>query len=236
MNQRVTGARLVSCILPVFNGAPYLTEALESVFAQTYRPIEIIAVDDGSTDDTPAVLQRFADRVRIVRQANAGPAAARNHGLRLCQGSFVAFLDADDLWHVDKLARQVAHLETRPAVDGCVTHARNFWIADLRDEAEQFRDHRISQPLPGYLASTLLARRAVFETVGHFKTDLGFGHSTEWFLRAQARGVVMEELPAVLYYRRLHHNNRSRKLGHASRDEFLNLVKAHLDRKRQRDT
>jgi glycosyltransferase involved in cell wall biosynthesis len=228
-----TSPPLVSCIVPVFNGERYLREALDSIFAQPYRPIEVIVVDDGSTDATPAVLATYADRILSFRQANAGPAAARNHGVREARGELIAFLDADDLWHVDKLVRQIACLDTHADRGGCVTHARNFWIDELQEEAAQFRGHRITQPMPGYLASTLMVRRPVFQSVGEFDTSLGFGHSTDWFLRAASRGVIIEELPEVLYYRRLHHTNRTRQLGHASRDEFLRLVKAHLDRRRK---
>lgn len=232
----MTGNMRVSTIVPVFNGAPYVAEALESIFAQTYPPFEIIVIDDGSTDATPAVLARFADRAHVVRQPNAGPAAARNHGLRLASGELIAFLDADDLWHTDKLLRQATFLAERSEVPGCVTHAQNFWISELSEEAEQLRDHRIAKPLPGYLASTLVVRRAAFDTVGLFDAELGFGHSTDWFLRAAACGLVLAEIPEVLYYRRLHHTNRSRQLGEQSRDEFLHLVKAHLDRQRRRGT
>jgi glycosyltransferase involved in cell wall biosynthesis len=225
---------LVSCIVPVFNGERYLREALDSLFAQTYRPIEVIVVDDGSTDGTPAVVAAYADRVRAFQQANAGPAAARNRGVREARGDLIAFLDADDLWHASKAGRQVACLEARPDRGACVTHVQNFWISELQEEAARFRDSRLTQPLPAYLALALMARREVFEAVGEFDTTLGFGHSTDWFLRAAARGVLVEELREVLYYRRIHHTNRSRQLGQASRDEFLHLVKAHLDRQRQK--
>jgi glycosyltransferase involved in cell wall biosynthesis len=180
-------------------------------------------------------LAAYADRARIVRQANGGPAAARNLGCQLASGELIAFIDADDLWHEDKTARQVAYLATRPQVDGVVTHARNFWIAELSDEAERLREHRVARALPGYLASTLLVRRAAFHAVGEFSTKLSYGHSTDWFLRAYAQGIVVEVIPEVLYQRRLHHSNRSRQRAHQSRDEFLHLVKAHLDRQRRRD-
>ena len=224
---------LVSCIVPVFNGERYLRAALESILRQAHRPIEIIVVDDGSTDATPDVVAAYAGCVRSLQQANAGPAAARNCGVRAARGAFIGFLDADDLWHPDKLAQQMARFVARPELDLCFTHLRNFWIAELSDDAVRFRGHRIMQPLPAYAASTLLARRRVFESVGEFDATLRFGHSTEWFLRATERGVVSEMLPEVLYYRRLHHSNRSRRLGAASRDEYLDIVKAHLHRQRR---
>jgi hypothetical protein len=127
----------------------------------------------------------------------------------------------------------MARLVARPELDLCFAHAQNFWIAELREEQSRFRDHRIAQPLPAYLASTMLARRRAFEAVGDFDTSLRFGHSTEWYMRATARGVVAEMMPEVLYYRRLHHGNRSRLLREDSREEFLHLIKGHLDRRRR---
>jgi glycosyltransferase involved in cell wall biosynthesis len=225
---------LVSCIVPVFNGERYLREALDSVLQQTYRQLELIVVDDGSTDGTAEIVVSYGDRLSALRQTNAGPAAARNRGLDETRGEFVAFLDADDLWHADKLIRQMARFAMRPDLDVCVTHARNFWIPELAEEEARFRQHRMARPLPGYLPSTMLARRRAFDLVGVFDATLGFGHSTEWFLRGAARGAVVEAMPDVLYYRRIHHTNRSRQMNAASRDEYLRLVKAHLDRRRGR--
>src|SRR6267378_3262722 len=93
---------LISCIIPVFNGARYLREAVESILGQTYRPIEIIIVDDGSTDNTADVVKNYGDQVRYVCQPNGGPSAARNQGVSVAQGAFVAFLDQDDVWHPEK--------------------------------------------------------------------------------------------------------------------------------------
>jgi glycosyltransferase involved in cell wall biosynthesis len=101
-------APLISCVVPVFNGERYLGEALDSILAQTYRPLELLVVDDGSTDGTAALVTRYRDQIRPLFQPNAGQAAARNLGLSVARGEFVAFLDADDLWHPEKLARQMA--------------------------------------------------------------------------------------------------------------------------------
>lgn len=218
--------------MPVFNGARYLAEALESVFAQTHRSLEVVVVDDGSTDETPAVIARYGDRVRAFAQANAGPAAARNLGVREARGEFVAFIDADDLWLPQKLSLQLARFAARPELELCFTLVRNFWIPELEQEASRFREHRIAKPLPGLLTSTLLARRDVFDAVGEFDPGLGHTHSTDWILRARARGAVAETLPEVLYQRRIHGANRSRLHADASRDEYFDLVKLQLDRRR----
>ncbi len=112
---------LISCIVPVFNGERYLREALDSIFAQTYRPLEILVADDGSTDRTPYIAAAFGNRLRYLRQDNQGPAAARNLGIRAATGEFIAFLDADDVWHPEKLERQMARFQVRPELDYCVT-------------------------------------------------------------------------------------------------------------------
>lgn len=226
---------LITCIVPVFNGELYLREALESIFQQTYGGrCEVIVVDDGSTDSTPEVLRSFGDRLRSVRQPNSGPAAARNRGLALATAPFIAFLDADDLWDPRKSELQMACLVARPELDACFGYALNFWIPELAAEAAKFSEHRIARPLPAYLPSAMLVRREVFERVGEFDPSLEHGHSMEWVLRAAECGVVWEMLPDIVYRRRLHYSNRSRVLQNDSRDEFLVLIKAHLDRQRRR--
>ena len=227
-------APLVSCIVPVFNGERYLGEALESILRQTHPRLEVIVVDDGSTDGTSGIVAGYGSRIRGLFQTNAGPAAARNRGLAAARGELVGFLDADDLWHPEKLARQVGRFHTRPELDACVTHVQNFWVPELREEEERCRDEPRGRPVPGYVTQALLARRGAFESVGPFDAALPHGDSTEWFLRARERGAVVELLEDVLVYRRLHGTNRSRRLAANSRDRYLHLVKQSLDRRRER--
>lgn len=224
---------LISCIVPVFNGERYLREAIESILAQTYRPLEIIVADDGSTDKTAAVVAGYGERVQYLHQSNAGPAAARNLGLRAAQGEFVAFLDGDDLWHPEKLARQMARFQARPNLELCLTHVRNFWIPELHEEAARFRKHRRAEALPGYITSALLARHTLFHTVGQFDAALRHGDDTDWFLRVAEHGAVIELLRDVLTYHRMHHANLSRRHAAASREEYVRIVKAALDRRRR---
>jgi GT2 family glycosyltransferase len=103
----------VSVIIPTYNCARYLPEAIDSVLAQTYRDFEIIVVDDGSTDDTPDVLARYGEAILVIRQPNQGRGAARNAGILAARGQYIAFLDADDLWLPEKLEKQVALLRAR---------------------------------------------------------------------------------------------------------------------------
>ena len=194
----------------------------------------MLVVDDGSTDGTPAVIARHGGRVRAFHQANAGPAAARNLGLREARGAFIAFLDADDLWAPTKLERQYASFERRPELDLSVTMVQNFWTADLRDEEAHFSQHRLAQPVPGYSTVALLARRSVFDRVGCFDESWRHVHDTEWFARVRAHGLITDVLPDVLVHRRLHATNRSRLGAAASRDEYLQMVQASLTRQRGR--
>jgi len=226
-------APLISCIIPVFNGERFLRETLDSILAQGYRPLEIIVADDGSTDGTAEAVAFYGEQVRYLRQANQGPAAARNFGLGAAHGEFIAFIDQDDLWHPEKLTRQLARFEVRPELDISVTHVRLFWADDLRREEEKFRGHRITRDLPGYITGTLLGRRALFERVGPFDVRLRYGDAMGWFLRAGEHGAIIELLPDVLLYHRIHRSNLSRREGDKSRSEFLHILKASLDRRRR---
>ena len=112
----------VSVVVPTYNSPALLRATLDSVFAQTFADFELVVIDDGSTDDTPAMLASIADpRLRVVRQANAGIGHARNRGIDESRGTYVALLDHDDLWHPEKLATQVAFLREHPDCAGCCT-------------------------------------------------------------------------------------------------------------------
>jgi glycosyltransferase involved in cell wall biosynthesis len=225
---------LVSCIVPVHDAERYLAEALDSVLAQTHRAIEVIVADDGSTDATRAIAESHGDRLRWVSQPTAGPAATRNLGLGASRGDLVAFLDADDRWHPEKLARQVARLAARPDIDVSLTHVQLFWDDPECEEARHYRDHPRAGGVPGFATTTLLARRRAFDAVGPLDAGLWFADSVDWFLRAREQGLVFDVLPDVLAYHRMHAGNLTRRREGASRDEFLRVVRAGLVRRRAR--
>ena len=108
---------LISVIIPTFNRASYIVEAVESVLTQSYAPVELIVVEDGSTDDTRQTLMGLSEKFHYLRQENSGVAAARNAGIAIATGSFLAFLDSDDLWLNDKLQQQMALFLRTPATD-----------------------------------------------------------------------------------------------------------------------
>jgi GT2 family glycosyltransferase len=119
-------APLVSVIIPTYNRAAMIQEALDSVLAQSYSDFEVIVVDDGSTDGTAAALARYGDTLRVLSQARRGVAAARNSGVRIAKGKYVAFLDSDDLWLANKLEIQTAFMAQNPWIEICQTE--EIWI------------------------------------------------------------------------------------------------------------
>lgn len=225
----------ISCVIPAFNAERYLGEALESVLGQTLPPDEVIVVDDGSTDGTADVAARYADRILYLRQDNAGQAAARNHGVEVASGKLLAFQDADDLWHPEKLARQAARFEARPELDVSLTHIRNFWESELAREEEAMADHILASPkLPGYTCQTMMVSRRGLERIGPFNAALRFGEDIEWFMRAREAGVVLELLPDVLVRRRFHPGNLTRRVGSQPlRDGLVDLLHDSLRRRRE---
>lgn len=221
-------ADLVSVVIPVYNGARYLEETLNSVLAQSYQPLEVIVVDDGSSDGTSDLLLRFGDRITRITQDNQGQAAARNRGIAAARGEYIAFLDADDLWHANKLTRQIAHLQSTSGTDACVTLIENFVSPELRGSLDKV----LSGAKPGYSVVSLVTGRRFLDRIGMFDETLQHAADTEWFLRAQAMDAKVDVLPEVLVYRRLHDHNRSLQFAGRSRREYLKLIKASLDRKR----
>ena len=224
---------VISCIVPVFNGERYLNEAIDNIFKQSYQPLEVIVVDDGSTDKTKAVATAYGEKVHYLWQSNAGPWVARNLGISVANGDFVAFLDADDLWHSEKLARHMAHFQEHPKLDVSVCMIQNFWTSELYEEEEKFKNNRRAKPMPGYVCPGMVARKNQFEKVGVFDKDLRHAAATDWFLRAKRKGTIVELLPDTLVFRRLHQHNRSRMHASSSQNEYLKILQAHIKEGRQ---
>jgi glycosyltransferase involved in cell wall biosynthesis len=149
--------------MPVYNGAKYLRPALDSVLAQTYAPIEIVAVDDGSTDESAEVLAGYGPRLVMLRQANAGVSAARNTGIQAARGEFIAFLDQDDWWLPEKVARQVA-LFTADERLGLVHTAFEQFSTLKNGYVDTVYDTRNSSLLHGRCYQQLLLGNAIFNS------------------------------------------------------------------------
>jgi glycosyltransferase involved in cell wall biosynthesis len=224
---------LISCIVPVLNAERYLAETIDSILAQTYRPIEVLVVDGGSTDGTVEVIRSFgAPVMHLHNPENPAAASGRNLGLAAARGPFVAFLDGDDLWLPGKLAAQMARFEARPDLEVSLTHLENFWSPDVAPDDRWFRGDRRPTIVPGYSPVTVLARRDVFDRHGPWDVSQGYAANSEWFVRIRAMGVTIELLPDAFVRRRLHAANVSRVQASTIYDDHFRLVQSSLDRRR----
>lgn len=199
----------VSVIIPTYNCAHYLGQAIESAMSQTFRDFEIIVLDDGSTDNTSEVIRQYGDDIKYIRQANRGLPAARNRAIESSSGEFVALLDADDWWEPTKLSEQVPLLEADPEAGLAYTDLRVVY-----DDGTVIPSFLSSRPLAasGYvfdrlllsgfiLPSTVLMRRTCFEQAGRFDESMRSHEDVDLWLRiCQKWKVVL--VPDALTHRR----------------------------------
>lgn len=225
--------KLVSAIIPAYNAGKYLSQAIDSVLAQTYRPVEIVVADDGSTDATAAIARSYPE-VSYVYQPNQGPPVARNAGLAHSIGEMIAFLDADDYWPPHKLAEQNEYLATHPELGCVVGRCQNFleegtqkpgWIPESMFERDAV--------ILGLQAS--LIHRHVFDRVGGFDVRYRIGDDLEWFFRVREAGIPIGFMSSIMVYRRIHGANISQNQN-AVASATIRILKEHLDRERLRDS
>ncbi|TMB52645.1 MAG: glycosyltransferase [Deltaproteobacteria bacterium] len=215
---------LVSFVIPTYNCAPYLTESLESILAQTFRDFEVVVVDDGSTDHTWTVLARYSDHATIVRAPHGGLSAARNAGLSAARGEWIAFHDADDVALPDRLAFQVEFLRGQSTYDAVFCNGER--MADPGAEprpvvppaiARRWAGRRVGaaalfQGYPVYFQGALVPRRA-FDAAGEFDTSLRVQPDIEYGYRLFA-GCAATFVDRVVFRYRWHAtNNSSDRLG-----------------------
>ena len=221
---------MVSVVIPAYNCERFLAEAIESVLAQSYRPNEVIVVDDGSTDQSANIARSYKE-IQYIYQPNQGLAVTRNRGLAIAQGEFIAFLDADDVWLPNKLKVQVEHLTEHPDVGLNVCRIENFL------------DPGVSLPPGGgdvplmkeqINLGTMVVRRDVFSRVGAFDPDYRLADDFDWVARAKDLGIPVKILPDVLMRRRIHETNLSHDM-QTRKANWFRLFKASIDRQgRQR--
>lgn len=186
---------IVSVIIPTYNRKHFLLEAVDSVFAQTYRDLEVIVVDDGSTDGTGEALGRHKPRLIYTYQANKGAGAARNRGIELARGEFIAFLDSDDLWLPKKLEIQVAFMDQNPEAQICYTD--EIWVrkgvrVNPRKKHTKYSGWIYSHCLPLCIISpsSALIREEVFGHIGTFDPRLPVCEDYDLWLRVACRFPV----------------------------------------------
>jgi glycosyltransferase involved in cell wall biosynthesis len=224
---------LVSVIIPNYNYSQYLSQAIDSVLAQSYPLVEVIVVDDGSTDDSIAKLWRYGKQIRYVQQQNKGVAAARNRGVQESVGELIAFLDSDDLWLPSKIEKQIEQFNARPELGlihcGVIEFNEQTGRETRRLDGQQgwVANELLLLQRPVILGggSGLMIRRKIYQEIGGFDTD--FSTSADWDLfyqiaRRYQIGFIAE--PLVMY--RMHDSNMHSNVNVMEHDMLLGFQKA----------
>lgn len=218
----------ISAVVPTYNNAEYIADAINSILTQTHPVDEIIIIDDGSTDNTEAIIdaitKKTAHKITYIKQENQGPSSARNRGVEAANGDWLAFLDADDIWTPDKIALQVEALEREPllkliAADMCEIDQQGKPLVESVLAKHQLLEKfqaLSGKPVPNALnalltknfipTGTVLANRAIVIAAGGFNTHIRFGEDLELWAKIAADHPITC-LPTVMMHRRQHDNN-----------------------------
>jgi glycosyltransferase involved in cell wall biosynthesis len=221
---------LVTVLIPTFNYGRFVPEAVESALAQTYPHREIIVVDDGSTDDTPSRLAPYRDRIQYIYQANRGPDAARNTGIRAARGEFIGLLDADDLWHPRKLELQMQVFRDHPQAGlvaaGDVLDLGQGWPIIDDQQPRQVLSFTVEDLVVSsrFGASSVLIRKACLDRVGLFEDFPGVEDRDLWLRIAEQFAVLKLLVP--LWWYRIHGSSASFAVIRMEQMELTVLQKA----------
>lgn len=217
----------ISVVMSVWNGAAYLNEAIDSILNQTYAPVELIVVDDGSTDETSSIITAYGGRLRHITQNNSGQAAGFVAGIAIATGRYLAFQDADDTWALEKLARQYAALSD-PTLEAVFCLSKQFVSPELPDVSAIQPRHAV---MVGEQASCMLIRRQAFDRIGNFDPS---SQTTfiEWLGRAKQMALSYKVVEDVLHHRRLHASNFGRLFPEARDKSLLAALRLQIVRSR----
>jgi glycosyltransferase involved in cell wall biosynthesis len=221
------GSPPIHAIVTCYNVGRFLDETLASVFSQTTTAHTVTVVDDGSTDDTQAVLARHGSRLSVVSRNNGGISAARNSGIASVTDGLVAFLDGDDLWTPESLDCRLAAFLADPRLDlvyGAVRQFRSVDTAEGRVRAPH------GEPLQARLAGSMLIRRDFFDRIGLFNEAFRIGETIDWVARAAESGARIACVEPVVLERRIHGDNTVIREKQRTGD-YLRALKASIDRR-----
>ncbi|MDA8277374.1 MAG: glycosyltransferase family A protein [Actinomycetota bacterium] len=191
----------ISVVVTCYNGAATIAETINSILDQRSEPLEIIAVDDGSTDASVEILQGYGDEIRLIVRENGGPSRARNTGIAAAQGSWICFCDGDDLWHPDKLSRQIEASHKNPEIKIFATSWRRRSEELSSDDTG---NHIVKRTdlirLNQFQTSTVMIEASIFQEVGGFDPNVDVAEDWEMWIRAcQLSDVLIDESPLVMY-------------------------------------
>ena len=212
---------LVSVIMAAYNAAEHIGEALQSALAQEWQPLEVVVVDDGSTDGTAEIVQSYPDVV-YAQQENQGPSAARNAAVERSSGQFVANFDSDDLLPPTRVGDQARFLLAHPEV-GAV-FGRQEWI----NAPEWMARDKVYGDVDGIPLSSVMFRREVFFELGGYDTSFVHGEDMDLLVRMRERGIEYQVIPEIVLYRR--YQPSSLTGGRAPHEPLLRSLRAKLGR------
>jgi len=226
----------VSVIVPAYNAGPFLREALESVVAQSRPLLEVIVVNDGSTDDTGAVADAVARDhavVRVIHQENGGPSVARNTAIEVAKGEFLAFLDADDAMLPDRIEYQVGYLLAHPGADIVIGSVERSAEVGVEFDAEFLKHERIADEFAdGVNLMAMTARATAFATLGLFDPSYRLSEDYHWLVRAYRQERTIAIVPRVVGRRRLHAANVSSAVDDV-RNQMFRVLREHIREKHE---
>ena len=221
--------QLIDVIIAVYNGEKFIKEAITSVQQQSWENLSLIIVNDGSTDDTAALvlnMQKEDTRIVLLQQEHLGVSSALNKGIEGSTADYIAFLDADDLWHKDKLQKQMRFMNAN-AGDVCFCFLEEFeTLEDIVGPAHRARP----LPMKGISKTAMLIHKNAFKKYGYFNKDVHIGDFIEWYSRLVRDKKDILMLEEVLVYRRVHTNNTTHSV---DKNSYVKLIKDHLDKMRK---
>lgn len=221
---------LVSVIIAAHNGELYVQEAIQSILNQDYPAYEIWVIDNGSTDQTKKIAQQFP-QIHYRRLKTGNVARARNHGVFLSKGKYIAFLDQDDTWTSNKLTKQVQFLESTHAFQAVISLQTMYLQANCV-KPHWLKSSFLNTPQWAYLPSALMSHRSFFLDMGGFDPTLSLTSDVDWFFKCNRLGFDMGVIQEVLIHRRIHEQNQS---NHCSilQKELLLIMKNSLIKQRE---
>lgn len=212
---------LVSVIVVTYNRAHFLKDALDSIKRQTFKAYEIILVDDGSTDDTRKIAEKY-ERIRYIYQEHGGISKARNTGVKAARGKWIAFLDSDDLWKEDKLQKQTDYLQSHMECRIVFTTFSNF--TDIPEDKLDVRQKELLQTVIEWCVPTALIDRSLFDEIGLFDETMEYGEDTDWVFRLKFSKInVGHCVDEILYLRRIHSSNITTSRKEICKEDLLKL-------------
>jgi len=230
INSNTIPSKEIDIILPVYNCEKFIGEAIQSVLDQTFQRFNLIIINDGSTDRSQKIINKYKEidsRVISIKQKNRGHIPSLNTGLELSNSEYIAFIDADDLWEKTKLEKQYNLLSKTADVAVCFTLLREFDSLESYDVKYFARKN----DMKGLSKICFLGARSLFDTYGKFDNEEKLPEFILWFGKLINDNVKYEVLNEVLAFRRIHDNNMTQKM---NRLDYLKTIKRHIDAKRNK--